>query len=145
MDMSKTPCLHADLSPVVQRCCDARNRIFRDAAASLRPAPTPQTPPLTPLKFAELIAKAAANRETIDAATAAYRYAMPDPSTRQGLKDYIACVLHGMTVDAISRHEGAALLAGARIALAGHRGKSHKSAQKANTQLDTENQQQPAA
>ena len=145
MSMSKTPCLHEPLSPVVQRCCDARNRVFLDVANSLRPKPSADNPAMNPPRLADLLAKAGETYETQIAASAAYRYAMPDPGTRQGIKDYIACVLHGMTVQALNKEDGAALLAGARIALAGYRGRPVKGVEKANTSVHTEIPQQPAA
>ena len=144
--MYKTPCLHEPLSPTIQRCCDARNQILLNAARALRQA-SADTPAMTPEKLTELLAKAAESYETraAAAAAAAYRYAMPDPSTRQGIKDYIACVLHGMTVDAINHRDGARLLAGARIALASlkYTPSPAKGAQKANIDSQAENETQP--
>ncbi len=144
MSMYKTPCMHEPLSPVVQRCCDARNRIFLDNAKSLR-QPSPENPAMDANKLANLLAKAGEDYDTRNAASAAYRYAMPDTSTRQGIKDYIACVLHGMTVDAINHNDGSRLLAGARIALAAHRGRRGKGAEKANIPGHPQIPAQPAA
>jgi hypothetical protein len=144
MSMYKTPCVHEPLSPVVQRCCDARNRIFLDIAKSLR-EPSPDNPNMDARKLADLLAKAGEDHQVRNTAAAAYRYAMPDPSTRQGIKDYIACVLHGMTVDAINHSDGSRLLAGARIALAAHRGRRGKGAEKANTPGHPQIPPQPAA
>ncbi|WP_157440025.1 hypothetical protein [Terracidiphilus gabretensis] len=144
MSMYKTPCMHEPLSAVVQRCCDARNRIFLDIAKSLR-LPSPDNPAMDANRLADLLAKAGEDYDTRNAASAAYRYAMPDISTRQGIKDYIACVLHGMTVDAINHKDGARLLAGARIALAAHRGRRGKGAEKANTSGHPQIPSQPAA
>ena len=146
MSMYKTPCLHEPLSPTIQRCCDARNQILLNAAKSLRQA-SADNPAMDAQKLSELLAKAAESYETRDAAAAAYRYAMPDPSTRQGIKDYIACVLHGMTVDVINHRDGARLLAGARIALASlkYTPSPAKGAQKANIDSQAESESQPAA
>jgi hypothetical protein len=145
MEMSKTPCMHEPLSAAVQRCCDARNRIFVRAAAALRPQPSSDNPNMDAEKLSDLITRAGAGYQIKGAASAAYRYAMPDPSTRQGIKDYIACVLHGMTVEAIGQHEGASLLAGARIALAGLKHTPPPGAQKAKTFSQAENETQPTA
>ena len=145
MSMFKTPCVHEPLSPVIQRCCDARNRVFLDVANSFRPKLSADNPAMNPHKLADLLARAGESYETTKAASAAYRYAMPDPGTRQGIRDYIACVLHGMTVQAINKEDGASLLAGARIALASYRGRPVKSAEKANTSVHTQIPQQPAA
>ncbi len=144
MSMYKTPCVHEPLSAAVQRCCDARNQVFLNAARILR-QPTPDNPAMDAGKLASLLGKAGEDFDTRNAAAAAYRYTMPDPSTRQGIRDFIACVLHGMTVDAINHRDGAALLAGARIALAAHRGRHLKSVEKANTSVHTEIPAQPAA
>jgi hypothetical protein len=143
MDMSESPCLHDPLSPAIQRCCDARNRIFIETAKSLRANPAPDNPAMNAEKFSELLAKAGQSYATRKAAAASYRYAMPDPSTRQGIKDYIACVLHGMTIEAVNQRDGAALLAGARIALASYRGRRSKSAEKANRPGNPQTQPQP--
>jgi hypothetical protein len=120
MDMYKTPCMHDPLSPAIQRCCDARTRIFLHHAAALRAPENLATdnPAMDSEKLCELLTRAAESRDVQKAGAAAFRYAMPDPSTREGIKDFIACVLHGMTVDAIDTSEGYALLAGARVALA---------------------------
>ena len=144
MSMYKTPCLHEPLSPTIQRCCDARNQVLLNAARALRET-SANIPAMTPEKLTELLAKAGESYEARNAAAAAYRYAIPDPSTRQGVKDYIACVLHGMTVDAINHSDGARLLAGARIALAAHRGRKGKGVEKANTSVHPQIPQQPAA
>ena len=142
MSMYKTPCLHEPLSPVIQRCCDARNRIFLDAAKALR-QPSSENPAMDAQKLTGLLAQVAEDIDTRNAASAAYRYAMPDPSTRQGIKDYIACVLHGMTVDAINHRDGARLLAGACIALASLKHTPAPGAQKAKTFSQAENESQP--
>ena len=145
MEMSKTPCMHEPLSAAVQRCCDARNRVILEIAKSLRAQAAPGNLPLDTNEVADLINRAGAGFETKATAAAAYRYAMPDPGTRQGIKDYIACVLHGMTVEIISPREGASLLAGARIALAGHKRTPAPGVQKAKTFSQAENEAQPDA
>jgi hypothetical protein len=144
MDLNGTPCLHDNLTPAIQRCCDARNRIFRNLAAEKMrqlPALSPDTDKAA--LFADILAKVGTDLFTQRTASVAYRYAMPDPSTRQGLKEFIACVLHGMAVYAISHKDGAALLAGARIALAAHRGRPSGGVEKANKTLHTEIPPQP--
>ncbi len=148
MDMSRTPCLHKPLAPAVQRCCDARNRIIREINANLPPDPDDFENDTQEQRAQIAVLNFARNKHLSEGkkkAEAAYRFAMPDPSTRQGVKDYIACVLHGMTIGIISGKTGAALLSGARVALAGHRGKLHKGAEKENTFGNAENEDQPAA
>jgi hypothetical protein len=145
MDMNGTPCVHEPLSPVVQRCCDARNRIFRELATHKMRQLPPQPPNTDKTAiFAEMLAKVGSDYYTQKAAATAYRYAMPDPSTRQGLKEFIACVLHGMAVSIISHKDGAALLSGARIALSALRGRPSGGVEKANKTPHTEISPQPS-
>ena len=145
MDMTGTPCLHAPLSPAIQRCCDARNRIFQDVAADKMRALGPIEPDVDRERLmADVLARVGKDYLVQKGAAAAYRFAMPDPSTRQGIKDYIACVLHGMTVDAVSKRDGAALLSGARIALASLKHTPAPGVQKAKTFSQPQNEEQPA-
>lgn len=119
MELSTTPCMSAHLSAAVGQCCDARNRVFFQAVYQARQAaPTPQPSVANEEELLRLV-YAHSTYETDKRATIAYRHAMPDPSTRQGVKDYIACVVHGMTVGALSAGAGADLLSAAKIALAG--------------------------
>jgi hypothetical protein len=46
----------------------------------------------------------------------AYCHAMPRPSGASNIRDFIACVLYGMSVDIISGPEGTRLLYGAQVA-----------------------------
>lgn len=140
---SKNPCTHPFLNPAVQRCCNARNLVL---FGTLLP---PEAHAAHNQNFAwkglsEGYDAKQVSYRTAEEAGYAYRAAMPDPSTRQGIKDFIACVLHGMAVGAVSHNEGYGLLSGARVALAGHRGKPIRSAEKANTQKYTENRPQHA-
>jgi len=48
----------------------------------------------------------------------AYRAAMPALSTRDSCRDFIACVAHGILLDAISEKDGGKLLYAAQVALA---------------------------
>ncbi len=48
----------------------------------------------------------------------AYRAAMPALSTRDGCRDFIACVAQGMLLGAISEKDGGKLLYAAQVALA---------------------------
>jgi hypothetical protein len=144
MDMSQSWCLHEPLSPAVQRCCEARNAVFIRNVKIAQPDLDPDAS-INTTQLAAILKNAGILYETQSIASAAYRYAMPDPGTRQGIKDYIACILHGMTVEAISKRDGAALLAGARIALAAHRSRKGKGAEKANTSGHPKIPAQPAA
>ena len=116
MAQAKIPCTHAYDNPAVQLCCEARNamiqwqRTYEDPAISER-------------------LKGAKNRQQVNFELqqalhlmqsmdpgAAYRAAMPSPTTRKAIRDFVACVLHGMSIDAIDPWNGSRLLAGARVA-----------------------------
>jgi hypothetical protein len=145
LNNNEIPCIHDALSPAIQRCCDARNQVLIDNIQYEAPN-QPKGFELNLETLAQLIGSAKLGFHAKKAADLAFRNAMPDPSTRQNLRDYIACVLHGMTVGAIRDDEGARLLAGAKIALASHRKSPGISKQKANTQnLPSANAQANAA
>lgn len=148
MNLHRTPCRHKPLSPAIQRCCDARNSVLRELNANQPPDPKQ----LTPTELSRYGSIGALNHlrtkydeEGRERAEAAYCFAMPDPSTRQGVKDFIACVLHGMTIDVFSSHKASMLLTGARVALAGTKHCPPPGAQKAKTFSQDENEAQPAA
>jgi len=50
-------------------------------------------------------------------AAAAYCHEMPDLSSLENIRDFIACVAHGMVILAIDRKEGPKLLFAAQVAL----------------------------
>ena len=148
MDMNRTPCLHRPLAAAVQRCCDARNRIIREINANLPPDPGElkgNNPESWLQQSALKLTRDKQLTEGRKKAEAAYRFAMPDPSTRQGAKDFIACVLHGMAIGVFSNKTGNALLSGSRVALAAHRGRYVKGVEKENTSGNDEIEEQPAA
>jgi hypothetical protein len=141
MEPSRKPCLHRPLNPAVQRCCDARNTILRESGANQPPsldALDPADPKFSSKKFNLEIRHTEHNSKTQEKAETAFRLAMPDPSTRRGVQDYMACVLHGMTIGAISHNSGRELLSGARIVLTGLRDRHRPSEEKGNTSPHTE-------
>ncbi len=51
-----------------------------------------------------------------DTAARKYRAAMPAPSGREGIRDFIACIAYGVLIGAVSTRESTALLYAAQIA-----------------------------
>ena len=51
-----------------------------------------------------------------DRAARKYRAAMPAPSGREGIRDFIACIAYGVLIGAVSTRESTALLYAAQIA-----------------------------
>jgi hypothetical protein len=150
MNLQRTPCRHKPLSPAIQRCCDARNSVLRELNANQPPDPNQLTfdksdPTSSAQKYAMKTLREQYEQEGRERVEAAYCQTMPDPSTRQGIKDFIACVLHGMTIDVFSNHKASMLLTGARVALAGSKHCPPPGAQKAKTFSQAENEDQPAA
>jgi hypothetical protein len=148
MDPQRIPCRHKPLTPAIQRCCDARNSLLRELNANQPPDPD-QLDPSALSRYGGIGAlnflRSKYDKEGKQRAEAAYCSAMPDPSTRQGVKDFIACVLHGMTIDVFSNNKADMLIRGARVALTGHRSRYQKGVEKENTLGNTENEDQPAA
>ena len=115
-----SPCTHAPLSPAVQRCCDARNRMIeldrRPLDPNYRNEAFPETPKGdNPRALFEFQAKSLIFLYDHDPSLA-YRTAMPEPIGRRQIKHYIACVLHGMAIQAITPEEARSMLSGARAA-----------------------------
>jgi hypothetical protein len=46
----------------------------------------------------------------------AYRSAMPEPTGRRQIKQYIACIMHGLAIEALKPEEARNMLYGARTA-----------------------------
>ncbi|MFY9854877.1 MAG: hypothetical protein WAK26_13465 [Terracidiphilus sp.] len=78
----------------VVRCCTARESSLRESRA-----------------------KALNRFETKDNANAAYCDAMPDLSGHQNIRDFIACVAHGMVTGVIHAIEGPKFLYAAQVAI----------------------------
>jgi hypothetical protein len=148
MNLQRTPCRHKPLAPAIQRCCDARNSALREINANQPPALEQldkNDPAYSSLKYALKLLHEQYDADARERTEAAYCFAMPDPSTRQGVKDFIACVLHGMTINVFSNNKASMLLTGARIALAGTKHCPPPGAQKAKTFSQAENEDQPVA
>ncbi len=148
MDAHRKPCLHRPLSPAVQLCCDARNTVIRESNANQPPSLDtldPKDPRFEAKKFRLEVELRTHESSTIRKAEEAYRFAMPDPSTHHGVRDFIACVLHGMAIAVLSHNTGSSLLSGARVALAGTKPAAPAAARKAKMFSQEENDSQPAA
>jgi hypothetical protein len=76
-------------NPAVARCCDARERVYK--------------------------AQRAKSAGRVDAAHA-YRSALPPLSGSESIRDFIACVAHGMFTGAIEGNDGSKLLYAAQVA-----------------------------
>jgi hypothetical protein len=117
-----SPCTHEPLSPAVQRCCDARNRMIEIDRRSLDPDYKDEDYPEIP-KDDDLRSLSRYQSKTLTLLndrdpSLAYRSLMPQPTTREAIQDYIACVLHGIAIEAIDQGTGTKLLYGAQIAIA---------------------------
>ncbi len=142
MEPNRKPCTHRPLAPAVQRCCDARNSVIREANANQPPGPDtldPKDPKFEDKKNHLGYKRSKHDDATQEKSETAYRLAMPDPSTRRGVQDYMACVLHAMTIGVISHNSGRELLSCARIVLTGLRDRHKSSEEKENASSHTEN------
>ena len=112
-----SPCTHEPLSPAVQRCCDARNlmiQITRSAEQVPQPPENLHKDRNARTEFEIEVMTMLSDRDP----SLAYRSIMPQPTTREAIQDYIACVLHGIAIKAIDEGTGTKLLYGAQIAIA---------------------------
>jgi hypothetical protein len=113
-------CTHTHLSPAVQRCCDARNRAI-EANLAVTDYDGPDFPEdvnnMDPIEFAKFKIRSLQHVYS-RCQHAAYLKAMPEPMGRRNIKDFIACVIHGMIIGVIERDEGKDLLYAARTASA---------------------------
>jgi hypothetical protein len=108
MSRHTRPCIHPETrNPSVHRCCQARNRALADCKGLN----------LADYKAAELGAEA-------------YLAALPDLTSIQQIKDYAACINHGIAISVIQPFEGNAMLGTARLVLDSIRSelKAHESA-----------------
>jgi hypothetical protein len=115
-----SPCTHEPLSPAVQRCCDARNRMIELDRRSLDPdfkhEGLPDTPKTNdPRELFEFQTKTLLYLSDNDSSLA-YRSAMPEPTSRRQIKQYVACVMHGLAIEALKPEEARNMLYGARTA-----------------------------
>ena len=89
------PCIHKEShNAAVDRCCQARNRALTDCKN------------LHILDF-----------EVPKLGAEAYLAALPELASTQDIKDYAACVNHGIAISVIKPFEGNAMLGTARLVL----------------------------
>ena len=112
-----SPCTHEPLSPAVQRCCDARNRMIQITRSAEHVPQPPENFHDDRNARAEFEIEMMTMLNDRDPSFA-YRSLMPQPTTREAIQDYIACVLHGIAIEAIDKGTGTKLLYGAQIAIA---------------------------
>jgi hypothetical protein len=115
--MNVVLCTHEPLSPAVQRCCDARNRMI-ERDRNTPPEETPQIPEdfdTNPMAKCKFMTDSMIFLQALDP-NLAYRTVMPEPIGRRNIKNFIACVVHGMAIEAITPEEGKNLLYAARTA-----------------------------
>jgi hypothetical protein len=112
-----SPCTHEPLSTAVQRCCDARNHmIYFDRNGPSEGLPEPAKDIDTNLEARVMFQARAMHFLHDHDPSLAYRAAMPEPIGRRQIKQYIACVMHGLAIEAITHEEARNMLYGARIA-----------------------------
>jgi len=71
------------------------------------------------MQATEIACKAGEDRYDVrSSAREAYRYAMPPLSGSENIRDFIACIAHGILIDAIDGSDGARLLYAAQVAQA---------------------------
>jgi hypothetical protein len=89
------PCVHPEpRNPAVHRCCQARNRVLVDCKGLNIPG-----------------------YEAAKLAVEGYLAALPDLASIQDIKDYAACINHGIAISVIQSHEGNSMLGTARLVL----------------------------
>ena len=67
-------------------------------------------------EYEKFRARGESDYNSSQAAHLAYRDAMPEPSSFQDIKDFIACISRGILIKAIDEYEASRLLSAARIA-----------------------------
>lgn len=92
---SNTPPTLVPRNAAIERCCLAEKRSRRDSR----------------LKRIDII-------ETEIRADEAYRKALPDLVGYENIRDFIACVTHGMTINTITAFQASKFLYAAQVALA---------------------------
>jgi hypothetical protein len=115
------PCTHPARNPAIQRCCDARNRAIEAVTASEHAQHRAQ---YSGSEMSESYFENFCAEKVFHAASTAYSAALPQLDSRQQVKDYTACVAHGMALEAIDPSYGPKLLYAAQVILTAHRQES---------------------
>ncbi len=95
------------LNPAVARCCEAADSAYNEAAE----------------RGSEYLARSAANE--------AYRRSMPPLAGAENIRDFIACVAHGMLTNSICGSDATRLLYAAQVAFTTVRERTAKAKAKA--------------
>jgi hypothetical protein len=89
------PCIHKETrNAALHRCCQARNRAIADCKG---------------LNISDY--------QSADIAAENYLATLPDLDSIQSIKDYAACINHGIAISVIKPKDGNAMLATARIVM----------------------------
>ena len=111
------PCTHAYDNPAVQRCCEARNLMIHRNQTETDEEGVERVMSAEPgIRQNIELMKAIHKMQEMDPSSA-YQQAMPTPVGREAIQDYIACVLHGVSIGAIDSEVSPRLLYGAQVAL----------------------------
>ena len=109
-------CTHPPLSPAVQRCCDARNQMIeRDRNMPPDQVPDPPTDPKDIAGAIKFKSDTMILMDSLDQ-NIAYRSCMPEPIGRRNIKNFIACITHGLAIGAIKPNQARNMLYAARAA-----------------------------
>ena len=109
-------CTHPPLNPAVQRCCDIRNQLI-ERSRSMRSEDLPEVP-TDPNDLAGIIrlhGQIMVLSGVLDQ-NLAYRSCMPELVGRRNIKNFIACVTHGLAIGAIDSEQARNMLYAARTA-----------------------------
>jgi hypothetical protein len=118
---SNTPCTHPPLDPVIQRCCEARNRVLAEKKADVPQLPTRENPNYDGSLDALIMRYTYASNHACTLGDEAFRANLPSLTSLESATDYIACVSHGIAIGAIRPAVGERLLNAARAALTAFR------------------------
>jgi hypothetical protein len=98
------PCIHKETrNAALHRCCQARNRAIADCKG---------------LNISDY--------QSADIAAENYLAALPDLASIQEIKDYAACINHGIAISVLKPADGNAMLATARIVMQTLRAEEHQ-------------------
>lgn len=133
---SGTPCAHPPLDPVIQRCCEARNRVLAEKKAEVPQLPTKENPRYNGNLDALLMRFTYAGSHACALGDEAFRASLPGLTSFENARDYIACVSHGIAIGAIRPNVGQRLLHAAKVALTAFRHDFERSQKKAKKQKE---------
>jgi hypothetical protein len=127
---SNTPCSHPPLDPVIQHCCEARNRVLAEKLAQVPELPTRENPNYDGSFDALIMQYTYSSGLACTLGDEAFRANLPALTSLQNATDYIACVSHGIAIGAIRPTVGQRLLHAAKVALTAFRHDFERNQQK---------------